>query len=314
MTWFKVDDSFADHPKVLTLQAMAGWQGALALWTLAGSWASKHLTDGVIGQAVVSRLGGTEKDAELLVDCGLWERSGDGYKFHDWTSRNPLRTAVEAKREQTRERVAAWRNSKACNAVSNAVTHKVSNAVGNARPGNARPDPTRPDPIHGSPLRVEPFPGARVCEDALTVEQPPPVAELEPGEPDPQTPAETEPFDSYVRKAFAARYEARTATPPIWSTDNRSKLQTLSEWLLATQGADPRAACDRLLDAFFADPWVQDNGYPLGNLVNRAPRYLTGRKGSAAKSLAEQAHQALKDGRLDDFKALSKRRRDLRAG
>jgi hypothetical protein len=134
MTWFKVDDSLADHPKVLRLQALKGWQGALALWVLAGAWASRHLTNGAVPGATVARLGASRRDADLLVSVGLWERTETGYAYHDWTSRNPTRNDVEARRERTRDRVTRWR----CNAVTD---------VG----GNPAPVPTRPVPS-GDPL------------------------------------------------------------------------------------------------------------------------------------------------------------------
>lgn len=132
MTWFKVDDGFHDHQKVVRLQGMKGWQGALSLWTLAGSWASKHLTDGVVPLAIVTRLGCTKKDAQLLVACGLWEQLEDGYKFHDWTKRNPTKEQVEEKREKTRKKVSEWRS----NQPSNQVTNDTSNPA---------PVPTIPD-------------------------------------------------------------------------------------------------------------------------------------------------------------------------
>lgn len=146
MTWFRVDDSLADHPKVLRLQALKGWQGALALWLLAGAWASRHLTNGEVPSATVARLGGSKRDADLLVSVGLWARTETGYAYHDWASRNPTRDDVEARRERTRNRVTRWR----CNG--------VTNGDGNPAPVPTRPDPSR-DPLTtfgGSPREVPP--------------------------------------------------------------------------------------------------------------------------------------------------------------
>lgn len=112
MTWFKVDDGFADHPKVIALQASKHWKGALALWTLAGSWSSRHLTDGHVPSAVVTRLGCAPHDALALVEAGLWDQVDGGYRFHGWEERNPSREAVEADRAATRERVQRHRTGK----------------------------------------------------------------------------------------------------------------------------------------------------------------------------------------------------------
>lgn len=156
MPWFNVDDGFADHPKVLKLQSEDGWQAALSLWTLAGSWSSKHLTDGAISKVVVARLGCTPKDAELLVECGLWERSPDGYIFHDWLSRNPSRAQVEAKRERTRDRVTKHRRNGVTDSVTQPVTTGVTNAAGN---GVSNTTPILSSPIQSNPKGEEPARG-----------------------------------------------------------------------------------------------------------------------------------------------------------
>lgn len=186
MTWFKIDDGLPDHPKTLKLQSRKGWQGALALWTLAGAWASKHLTDGVVPMAVVSRLGCSKKDADLLVFAGFWEPTSDGYAFHDWQARNPKRDEVEAKREKTRKKVAAWRERYAQNEQPralvtderrnpvtgercNPVTHEVTDEKRNPAPVPTRPDPTINPPVVPQGTK-EPARLRQPLEDAVQAE------------------------------------------------------------------------------------------------------------------------------------------------
>lgn len=141
MTWFKVDDSLYDHPKVETLSL-----AAVGLWCLAGTYCARQLTDGFISVHRARVLGGSDElFAELLL-AGLWDETDDGFQFHDWTTYQPTREHVEAKRKSTKERVAKWRKSH-----GNDVTHIKSNAVTNAdvtRPvtQGVTPPPTRPDP------------------------------------------------------------------------------------------------------------------------------------------------------------------------
>lgn len=145
MTWFRVDDSLADHPKVVSLQEHKQWKGALALWTLAGAWCSKHLTDGVVPRAIVTRLGCSHAEAGALVQSGLWELDAEGaYRFHDWISRNPTREKVESEREATKKRVAEHRLKRVSNTVTGIVSNELSDAACTAVP--TRPVPTRPDP------------------------------------------------------------------------------------------------------------------------------------------------------------------------
>jgi len=98
MPWFKVDDTFAYHAKV-----MAAGNAAVGLWVRAGAWAMQQLTDGFVPTHVVLSLG-TVKEARRLVEVGLWIEKDDGYAFHQWAPRQPSRMQVLADREAAAER------------------------------------------------------------------------------------------------------------------------------------------------------------------------------------------------------------------
>lgn len=98
MTWFKVDDSFWSHPKVMGLS-----DEAIAMWVRAGSYACQHLTDGAIMSRVTHALG-TRGAAEELVAAGLWARADDGYIFHDWGEYQETSVDVKKRRDQWKER------------------------------------------------------------------------------------------------------------------------------------------------------------------------------------------------------------------
>lgn len=150
MTWFRVDDGFYDHPKVLDAGV-----AAIGLWTLAGAYCARHLTDGVITDRQIRAIGGTRKQAQKLVESGLWSCDGAPpnarrYFFNDWREYQPSRDDVTTRRRDDAERKRAARAAKADK---------------QAKPGNVRPDvqpdgartasdasarsplyPTRPDP------------------------------------------------------------------------------------------------------------------------------------------------------------------------
>lgn len=108
MPWFKVDDAFHGHPKVMELSP-----GAVGVWTLAGSWCANYLTDGEIKAGVVRRFGATEEMIRELVESGLWiEREGATYQFKDWDHYQPLKSDIEAERDAARERMKAVRAKK----------------------------------------------------------------------------------------------------------------------------------------------------------------------------------------------------------
>ncbi len=100
MTYFKVDDHFHSHPKILDLGLEA-----IGLWTLAGSWSGEQLTDGFIPSSLIARLGGSPDTAQALVDAGLWEIAEGGYLFHDWDAHNQTKAQVIESRE-------LWRSKK----------------------------------------------------------------------------------------------------------------------------------------------------------------------------------------------------------
>lgn len=158
MTWFKVDDGFYDHPKVLGLDV-----AAVGLWTLAGSYCARHLTDGVITDRQIRAIGGTRRQAEKLAACGLWSAddappSERRYTFNDWRDFQPTRDETLSKRQEDAERKRKARESRAAKQgkrenVRSDVQADVQgesvlpgHSAPSALPDPARPDPARPDP------------------------------------------------------------------------------------------------------------------------------------------------------------------------
>ena len=107
MVWFRVDDGFHDHPKVEALLESKHASDAIALWTLAGSWCGKQLTDGEISASKVARLGIRHhaKAAQELVRVRLWEKTDTGFRFHQWTERQAARADVDQTRRESADRM-----------------------------------------------------------------------------------------------------------------------------------------------------------------------------------------------------------------
>ena len=152
MTWFKVDDSFWSHPKVLELS-----DAAIAMWVKAGSYSAQYLTNGTLTlltlHSICAQNRNYKRAVNELVKSGLWEFVSDTeIHFHDWESFQPSRAEILERREETAARVREWRAKKRdnkavsntdSNAVTQHVTHHVTNNVRN-HVSNASPDPTRP--------------------------------------------------------------------------------------------------------------------------------------------------------------------------
>jgi hypothetical protein len=161
MTWFKVDDSFHAHPKVLATDA-----DALGLWVVAGAWSSSHLTDGFVPDHALPRLlPGSDDLARKLVTAGLWRKARGGYRFHDWNDFNPKREDVEGERKAARERMRKLRSGrKGAGDTPNGSGEQSANVRG------VFATPTRPDPFLGGALRDPLTPGARVAPSPLCPE------------------------------------------------------------------------------------------------------------------------------------------------
>lgn len=158
MSWFKVDDSFYDHPKFIDVP-----NAAIGLWAKAGAWCGKHLTDGVIPASQVKLFKGTPSQVNALISSGIWieDRSESGskvYRFHDWNEYQPTREqklkeredgaerkrkSRQRKRQEQEERRNVTRDSHVTPSRDSHECHKgVSQRPGPTRPGPARPDPT----------------------------------------------------------------------------------------------------------------------------------------------------------------------------
>jgi hypothetical protein len=156
MTWFKVDDTFYAHPKVVDLESGPCCHEAISLWVLAGSWSSGQLTNGEIPASLTRKLGFRRRVEEELVRVGLWVKTEAGFAFHDWAKYQPTREDIESKRRATKERVSRHRNASR-SGVTNASPDPPSNGVSNPSPVPSRPvrekkegesaraRPTRPD-------------------------------------------------------------------------------------------------------------------------------------------------------------------------
>jgi hypothetical protein len=169
MPWFRVDDSFHCHPKV-----MAAGNEAIGLYVRCGSYAAQHLTDGFIPENIAdlygaqsvrvctctrrmaggtqdaddgrcARCGGGETLAETLVKTRLWRRVRGGWKMPDFLDYNRSKDEVLDERKSNAKRQARHRNKQKTagqTASGNGVTNTVSHTVSNARPVPSRPVPS----------------------------------------------------------------------------------------------------------------------------------------------------------------------------
>lgn len=163
MPWVRLDDSFADHPKIERAGPLAAWLHVAAL-----CYCARQLTDGRIPQAKALRLTDIpqpEEHVSALLRVGLWIEDGDDYVLHDYLDYQPSRADVEAERSAARERMAKKRRRQdgTFARTSGEVRPNNSRSSPEVRPPRSSPTPSRPDPSNtynssSSDLRACPQP------------------------------------------------------------------------------------------------------------------------------------------------------------
>ena len=118
MTWIKLDDAFADHPKIADLSDRAFRVHITALL-----YCGKYLTDGVIPEPIANRfcVSNARRIISKLTDTGLWKVVEGGYEINDYLKYQTSKAQAEMEKETNRLRAAKARKLRA-EALRNGVT------------------------------------------------------------------------------------------------------------------------------------------------------------------------------------------------
>ncbi|QKY78996.1 hypothetical protein Jinkies_48 [Arthrobacter phage Jinkies] len=255
MPWFKVDDGFHGHPKVMDLSL-----AAVGLWTLAGTWCANYLTDGEIPLKVVQRLGGTRRQAKELILSGLWtETRADVYKFSDWNDYQPTKDSVLTERAKAKERMDKLRGKG--KEVPHAKTPESSGKTGIVRPNNARTEPERSDEPTQNKTGTSPVRSEEVLLPRPDPSRPNQLQEEKTSSPATPDDAEPDPKPVMYSRAFEAFWDAyprkvgkKAASSAFDKARKAASLQTICEGA-ARYRDDPNRE-----DAFTAHPttWLNE--------------------------------------------------------
>lgn len=285
MGWFRIDDQFADHPKVINLRARKGWHGAMALWSLAGTWASRQLTDGFVPEAMISILGCSKAHASMLVEVGLWEREDGGYRFHDFHDFNPTRAFALEKKEKNRRKVDAWRKTKRD---GNQVTQEERNQVTRgSRNQDVTPPPARPVPVPDPVPNLNRGGGADSDRgQAAPSPAPEPHTTTKPPSADPKPPNEWLELQKLLWREWVKRYESAKGNHPAKTAELRDVTNALYP-NLRLFGVPPEALVGGILDLYWAEDWpnAAASRPTLANLQRQLDRLLVDLRAEWAEHL-----------------------------
>lgn len=134
MPWFRVDDGFDNHPKIL-----AAGNAAAGMFARLGAYCARYSTEGRIPDSIV-RTYGTTRERDRLVAVGLLKHVDDGWQLHDYLDYNPTAEQVKASRQANAERQRRFRESRRDTPPArNGVTNARSNGATNAAPSQPNP-------------------------------------------------------------------------------------------------------------------------------------------------------------------------------
>ena len=282
MVWFNVDDGFSTSPKVLGIQR-TDRMAAVGLWTFAGSWCAKHMTDGHFGSFMLDEWGADQVSVDALAGAVLWERTPEGFVFHNWAKWQRTREQIEAKRESERVRKDTYRKTRA----DEKANHEPD--VSRRRPIGTPVGQTR---VSQPPSQALPFPSLpTLLSTKYVVDDPTPVSELRP---------EVERLCILLRDLVVANGSKAPVIGKGWLTSARL--------MLVNDGRDPHAA-ERLLRWCQADPFWRGNILSMpkfrakyDELRLHAERQRTDRQ--------KQGGRKTKEDQIDDVRALGRKMQD----
>lgn len=103
MDWLRLSSRFPEHPRIMPLP-----DPAFRLYIVGLCYAARNETDGAIPVEVPRQ----RRDAERLLDSGLWQKNGDLYLIHDYGDWQPTRAELDRDRQRARERGRRWREQR----------------------------------------------------------------------------------------------------------------------------------------------------------------------------------------------------------
>lgn len=104
MAWLKLDDGFAEHPRIDPLSARAFRLHITALCLVARKLTDGHVSD-KDAQVCRVRAGAARTAIGELEAAGLWQPNGDGWVIRDYLDYNPSSEHVKEERARAAERM-----------------------------------------------------------------------------------------------------------------------------------------------------------------------------------------------------------------
>lgn len=101
LNWVRLDTQFATNPKILYLVEDKAWR-AINTYIFGLGYSGQHGTDGFIPRAALPFLHATKREADKLIDVGLWIPSPSGWDINGWAEFQPSTQEMKDRRIRAR--------------------------------------------------------------------------------------------------------------------------------------------------------------------------------------------------------------------
>lgn len=105
LNWVRIDAALASNHKVLALLSEKGGDHALCVYIFALGHSGRQGTNGFIPEIALGLIHGRKRDADLLVQVGMWRPIPGGYEVPDWEEYQP--SSEEARKRSEKAKLAA---------------------------------------------------------------------------------------------------------------------------------------------------------------------------------------------------------------
>lgn len=259
MTWVKIDDGAAQHPKLLR----AG-PNAVALWLAGLCYANRYHTDGLIPRSALGALYPSDlmstrarnNAAAQLVRVGLWLADPEGWRVHEYAlyQSEAMRSTVSSRREADRERQRKHREANELAQSNERVSEELAQSnerVSNEKQQDGPRKTSEIDPLSQRDSRAPAY--------ARQIPSRPDQSRTDQRE-DIYSLARVEVARSALRQGYAKRYRAETNDAWMGESACSGWIGSVAAWCAST--GDPEAAAERVLDGAFANEQLARKRWP----------------------------------------------------
>jgi hypothetical protein len=270
VSWCKVDDQFADHPKFVGLS-----NDAVAMWVRGLAYCNRHMTDGRIPADAAPALAKHKKPhaiARELIAARLWNETPGAYLVHDFLALNEARVDRERKLAEAKARKERWRNKSTgrFGDANGTPEERVPERVTDASPlrhGDAfrthveRPPGEREGNVHQKP-KPKPKPKSEIPDLPNGASEPPKAKPAKPA-------AQPHPRHADVVAAYFESFERARGSKPIFGARDGASVKALLE---KCAGSADRAI-EVIRSAFAGDPFKAKNA-TIASIAADPSKYL----------------------------------------